>query len=53
MQIDDILTKGRGRQWDPGVIDALFDCRRDVESIGEKGLGESLIGAVNVALGRG
>ena len=52
IQIDDIFIKGRGRQWDPKVVDAFFDCRRDVEAIGEKGLGESLIGEVNVALGR-
>jgi putative nucleotidyltransferase with HDIG domain len=53
MQIDDILRKGRGVQWDPNVIDALFSCRMDVEAIRQKGLGESLIGAVNLTLGRG
>jgi putative nucleotidyltransferase with HDIG domain len=52
MQIDDILRKGRGVQWDPAVIDALFSCRMDVEAIRQKGLGESLIGAVSLALGR-
>jgi hypothetical protein len=34
-------------------VDALFACRRDLENIRQKGLGESLIGAVNVTLGRG
>jgi HD-GYP domain-containing protein (c-di-GMP phosphodiesterase class II) len=53
MQIDEIFREGRGRQWDPTVVDALFACRGDVESIRQKGLGESLIGAVDVALGRG
>ncbi len=53
MQIDEIFRGGRGRQWDPDVVDALFACRADVESIRQKGLGESLIGAVDVALGRG
>jgi HD-GYP domain-containing protein (c-di-GMP phosphodiesterase class II) len=53
MQIDDIFRKGRGQQWDPEVVDALFACRADVEAIRQKGLGESLIGAVDVALGRG
>jgi putative nucleotidyltransferase with HDIG domain len=53
MQIDEILRKGRGTQWDPNVIDALFACRMDVEAIRQKGLGESLIGAVNLTLGRG
>jgi len=51
-QIDDILLKGRAVQWDPDVIDALFACRGDLEAIRQKGLGESLIGAVDVTLGR-
>src|SRR5208283_3003437 len=52
MQIDDVFQKGRGQQWDCSVVDALFACRRDLEAIRQKGLGESLIGAVNVTLGR-
>ena len=52
MQIDEIFRKGRGHQWDPEVVDALFACRADLEAIRQKGLGESLIGAVDVALGR-
>ena len=51
-QIDKILVEGRNVQWDPDVIDALFACRSDIEAIRQKGLGESLIGAVNVTLGR-
>jgi hypothetical protein len=53
MQIDDIFHRGRGTQWDPKVVDALFSCRMDLEAIRQKGLGESLIGAVNITLGRG
>jgi hypothetical protein len=52
MQIDEVFRKGRGIQWDPQAVDALFACRNDVEAIRQKGLGESLIGAVNVTLGR-
>jgi putative nucleotidyltransferase with HDIG domain len=52
VQINDVLHKGRGVQWDPKVVDALFSCRPDVDAIRQKGLGESLIGAVNVTLGR-
>jgi putative nucleotidyltransferase with HDIG domain len=52
LQIDDIFRKGRGAQWDPQVVDALFSCRMDLEAIRQKGLGESLVGAVNVTLGR-
>jgi putative nucleotidyltransferase with HDIG domain len=52
-QIQDNFRKGRGTQWDPSVVDALVRCRTDLEAIRQKGLGESLIGAVNVTLGRG
>jgi len=51
-QIDEILKKGRGVQWDAEIIDALFACRLDLEAIRQKGLGESLVGAVDVTLGR-
>ncbi len=51
-QIDTILQQGRSIQWDSAVIDALFACRSDLEAIRQKGLGESLIGAVDVTLGR-
>ncbi len=52
MAIDEILRKGAGVQWDPRVIDALLACRADVESIRQKGLGESLQRAVNDTVGR-
>ena len=51
-QIQDNFRKGRGIQWDSNVVDALLSCRVELETIRQKGLGESLIGAVNVALGR-
>ncbi|AMV37193.1 HD-GYP domain-containing protein [Planctomyces sp. SH-PL62] len=52
MQIDEILAKGKGVQWDPDVVDALRACRMDVEAIRQKGLGDSLIRVVDVTLGR-
>ncbi len=52
MQIDEILHKGSGIQWDPRVIDALFACRIDIEHIRQKGIGESLQLVVNDTLGR-
>ncbi len=52
MQIDEILRKGSGIQWDSKVIDALFACRMDLEMIRQKGLGESLQLAVSDMLGR-
>jgi HD-GYP domain-containing protein (c-di-GMP phosphodiesterase class II) len=51
-QIDKVFHEGRNVQWDPDVLDALFACRGDLEAIRQKGLGESLIGAVDVTLGR-
>jgi HD-GYP domain-containing protein (c-di-GMP phosphodiesterase class II) len=51
-QIDNIFENGRDVQWDSRVVDALVACRSDVEAIRQKGLGESLIGAVDVTLGR-
>jgi HD-GYP domain-containing protein (c-di-GMP phosphodiesterase class II) len=50
--IDDILRKGAGNQWDPKVVAALFACREEVESIRQKGLGESLQRAVEETVGR-
>jgi HD-GYP domain-containing protein (c-di-GMP phosphodiesterase class II) len=52
MQIDEILRKGSGIQWDPRIIDALFAARADIEHIRQKGLGESLQVVVNDTLGR-
>jgi HD-GYP domain-containing protein (c-di-GMP phosphodiesterase class II) len=52
MQIDEILNKGSGVQWDPKVIDALYACRMEIEQIRQKGLGESLKIVVNETLGR-
>ncbi len=51
-QIDEILRKGSGVQWDPRIIDALFRCRMDLELIRQKGIGESLQHVVNETLGR-
>jgi HD-GYP domain-containing protein (c-di-GMP phosphodiesterase class II) len=51
-QIDEILHKGAGVQWDPKIVDALFACRMDVEMIRQKGLGDSLQAAVSDTLGR-
>ena len=52
-QIDAEFQKGAGRQWDPRVVEALFACRRDLDLIRQKGLGESLQRAISETLGRG
>lgn len=51
-QIDEIFRAGIGKQWDPKVVEALFACRADVEMIRSKGVGESVITAVDDALVR-
>jgi HD-GYP domain-containing protein (c-di-GMP phosphodiesterase class II) len=52
MQIDEVLRKGSGVQWDAKIIDALFACRLEIEQIRQKGLGDSLQIVVNETLGR-
>ena len=47
MKIDEIFRGGAGSQWDPRIVDALFTCRGDLEQIRQKGLGVSLVQAVD------
>ena len=47
------LRRGAGKRWDPRVVDALFACLADVERIRQKGLGESLLRAVDDQIDRG
>ena len=47
MKIDEIFRGGAGSQWDPRIVDALFACRGDLEQIRQKGLGVSLVAAVD------
>jgi HD domain len=47
LKIDGIFHGGSGGQWDPKVVDALFACRGDLEQIRQKGLGVSLVAAVD------
>jgi hypothetical protein len=47
MKIDEIFRNGAGSQWDPKIVEALVACRGDVEQIRQKGLGISLVAAVD------
>jgi HD-GYP domain-containing protein (c-di-GMP phosphodiesterase class II) len=47
LKIDGIFRSGAGGQWDPAIVDALFACRGDLEQIRQKGLGVSLVAAVD------
>jgi HD-GYP domain-containing protein (c-di-GMP phosphodiesterase class II) len=46
-KIDEIFRGGAGTQWDPKIVQALFACRGDIEQIRQKGLGISLVAAVD------
>ena len=50
LKIDAIFRKGAGQQWDPKIVDALFAARGDIEQIRQKGLGNSLVIAVDAAV---
>lgn len=47
MKIDEIFRSGAGKQWDPSIVAALFSARADVEKIRQKGIGDSLVAAVD------
>jgi HD superfamily phosphodiesterase len=49
-QIEAKFRSGSGQQWDPEVVDALLSCLPDVETIRQRGLGESLVHAVDDAM---
>jgi HD-GYP domain-containing protein (c-di-GMP phosphodiesterase class II) len=51
-QIARIFAEGRGKQWDPVIVDALFACRDDLDAIRSKGIGRSLMAAVDDTLDR-
>lgn len=53
-KIDAILREGAGKQWDPEVVQAFFNCRADLAEITSKrpGRGETLLKAVNEAMDR-
>ncbi len=46
-KIGEIFRKGANVQWDGRIVDALFACRSDLEGICQKGLGVSLVAAVD------
>jgi HD-GYP domain-containing protein (c-di-GMP phosphodiesterase class II) len=50
-RIEAILQAGAGQQWDPVVIAALMRCEDEVFAISQRGLGESVVRAVEHALG--
>lgn len=52
-RVDQLLREGAGTQWDPRVIDAYFRCRDRLVAIRQRGLGASLVAALDGALRTG
>jgi putative nucleotidyltransferase with HDIG domain len=49
-QVEEILERGAGTQWDKQVVNAFFRCRQRIHSIRERGVGDSLRQAIDGAL---
>jgi HD-GYP domain-containing protein (c-di-GMP phosphodiesterase class II) len=49
-RIDLLLSRGAGTQWDPKVIEPFMACRSDLYRISQKGIGKSVLFAVEAAL---
>jgi HD-GYP domain-containing protein (c-di-GMP phosphodiesterase class II) len=45
-RIDAIMRAGAGRQWDPAIVEHFLACRQDLYDIHERGIGDSLLLAV-------
>ncbi len=52
-QIETIMVKGAGRQWDPEIIEHFMVCRGELFSICQRGIGESVCIAVEHAVRAG
>jgi putative nucleotidyltransferase with HDIG domain len=52
-RIERIFREGAGRQWDPAIVQALLDCKTEVFAICQRGLGDSVVLAVEQALKAG
>jgi HD-GYP domain-containing protein (c-di-GMP phosphodiesterase class II) len=49
-RVEELLLEGAGTQWDRQVVNAFFSCRQRIHSIRQRGLGDSLRQAIDVAL---
>jgi HD-GYP domain-containing protein (c-di-GMP phosphodiesterase class II) len=52
-RIEAIFTEGSGKQWDQGIVESFFACRRELYAVCERGLGQSVYMAVERAAGGG
>jgi HD-GYP domain-containing protein (c-di-GMP phosphodiesterase class II) len=53
VKIDAIFADGSGKQWDPAVVRHFLACRQELYGICQRGLGDSVVKAVEQALRAG
>ena len=49
-RIDAVMLEGAGTQWDPHLVEMFMACRHELYSIYQRGLGESVVAAVERVL---
>jgi HD-GYP domain-containing protein (c-di-GMP phosphodiesterase class II) len=52
-QVERTLVDGAGTQWDKAVVDAFVRCKEHIHAVRQRGVGESLCGALDDALSKG
>jgi HD-GYP domain-containing protein (c-di-GMP phosphodiesterase class II) len=50
-QVEALLAEGAGKQWDPGVVEHFMACRADLYAIGGQANGNSVVPALEQAIG--
>ncbi len=49
-KVESIFQQGRGKQWDPNIVDAFMRCKEKLSDIRQRGIGESLREALDNAI---
>jgi hypothetical protein len=52
-QVEQTLVAGINTQWEKAVVDAFLRCKERIHAVRERGVGESLCGALDDALSKG
>ena len=52
-RVEQILIEGANTQWEKAVVDAFLRCKERIHAIRQRGVGESLCGALDDALSKG
>ena len=53
VRIDTIIGEGAGSQWDPRIVEHFLECKDELYSICQRGVGESMTVAVERAINMG